>query len=26
MMVEKPLQALFNFMSHKLEEHFNNTW
>lgn len=23
MMVEKPLQALFNFMSHKLEEHFN---
>ena len=25
MMVEKPLQALFNFMSHKLEEHFNNT-
>lgn len=24
MMVEKPLQALFNFMSHKLEEHFNN--
>ncbi len=25
MMVEKPLQALFNFMSHKLEAHFNNT-
>jgi len=25
MMVEKPLQALFNIMSHKLEEHFNNT-
>ena len=24
MMVEKPLQALFNFMSHKLKEHFNN--
>ncbi len=24
MMVDKPLQALFNFMAHKLEEHFNN--